>query len=216
MQVHSVYPSSFHSFERALKTLVSGTTCTRSATDAGPCAKGTCNCSHTLASYRNWPRPLKYMVANNMLRSVLAADPGIRRRRKKEEGLRLGTKDAISAPQPRRKSISTALEIPLMTLVFSSISQISLFSGDVHSNRELQKHAATSSRSCVGPALQAPVKRALQATLHFYRVRRSERHSNTTCMFYVRSISQANLPAQLPSMYRSLGRLQQHRCQQSW
>jgi hypothetical protein len=46
-----------------------------------------------------------------------------------------------------------------------------------------------------------PVKRALQATLNLYRVRRSERHSNTTCMFYVRSISQATLPAQLPSMY---------------
>ena len=46
-----------------------------------------------------------------------------------------------------------------------------------------------------------PVKKALQATLNLYRVRRSERHSNTTCMFYVRSISQATLPAQLPSMY---------------
>lgn len=42
-----------------------------------------------------------------------------------------------------------------------------------------------------------------QATLHFYRLPRSEWHSNTICRFYVRSIPVPTSPARLPNVYRS-------------
>jgi len=124
----------------------------------------------------------------------------------KEEGSRLGREDSKQAPpaaiSTRHPNGVDQHSTRNSTYNLCLSAHISMSPGEICPHRRLQTICCIQCLAhLVFVVSTGPVKGALQATLNLYRVRRSERHSNTTCMFYVRSISQATLSAQLPSMY---------------